>query len=100
MVGASGTFDVLENILVKDKTHPYHSHLAVSEFPAFYQQILQTTLSERLHMEGMPSDRADMIVVALILINHILQSADFQKITISAFAMKEGILYEMIEEFR
>ncbi|MDX1942015.1 MAG: hypothetical protein SFU99_15745 [Saprospiraceae bacterium] len=96
LVGASGTFDVLENILVKDKTHPHHSHLAVSAFPPFYQQMLHTTLVERLHMEGMPADRADMIIVALILIDHILQLIDFQKITISAFAMKEGILYEMM----
>ncbi|HMO39033.1 MAG TPA: hypothetical protein PKC76_15330 [Saprospiraceae bacterium] len=96
LTGASGTFDVLENVLVKEKLHPHHSWLSIDAFPPFYEQVRAMTLHERLHMEGMPADRADMIVVALILIEHILQSHPFQQIVISAFAMKEGILYEML----
>lgn len=98
LVGASGTFDVLENILVKNKTHPHHSHLTAHAFPAFYTKIIQTTIAERLSMEGMPAERADMIVVALVLLNHILLCAGIQNVIISAFAMKEGILYEMMQE--
>lgn len=98
LVGASGTFDVLENILVKNKTHPHHSHLTAHAFPAFYTKIIQTTIAERLSMEGMPAERADMIVVALVLLNHVLLSAQIQHVIISAFAMKEGILHEMMQE--
>lgn len=98
LVGASGTFDVLENILVQNKTHPHHSHLTAHAFPAFYTKIIQTTIAERLRMEGMPAERADMIVVALVLLNHVLLSAQIQHVIISAFAMKEGILYEMMQE--
>ncbi len=97
LTGASGTFDVLENILVKTKTHPHHSQLTAAEFPAFYHLILGTTFAERLHMEGMPAERADMIVVALILLNHVLMMAKIHTVHISAFAMKEGILYEMMQ---
>lgn len=98
LVGASGTFDVLENILVKNKTHPHHSHLTAHAFPAFYTKIIQTTIAERLSMKGMPAERADMIVVALVLLNHVLLSAQIQHVIISAFAMKEGILHEMMQE--
>lgn len=96
LVGASGTFDVLENILVNNKTHPYHSYLNASAFPDFYDKVVNMTLQERLDMEGMPAIRADMIVVALILVDVVIKMAAIQQIVISAFAMKEGMLYEMI----
>ncbi len=97
LVGASGTFDVLENILVRRKDHPNHSHMEAHEFPAFYNQIIRTTLAERLSMAGMPAERADMIVVALILLNYVLVSAGIESVIISAFAMKEGVLAELME---
>jgi len=37
-----------------------------------------------------------MIVVAMVLINFIIQKADIKKIMVSSYAMKEGILSEMI----
>lgn len=97
LVGASGTFDVIENILVNNKTHPYHSYLDASAFPDFYNQIVHKSLAERLNMEGMPAIRADMIVVALILVDVVIKIADIQQIVISAFAMKEGMLHEMMQ---
>jgi exopolyphosphatase/pppGpp-phosphohydrolase len=36
-----------------------------------------------------------MIVVALILINFIIKEVKIKKILVSAYAMKEGILWEM-----
>jgi len=97
LIGASGTFDVLENVLVKDKKHLHHAHLNAQYFYPYYEQLIQTTIKERLAKEDLPNTRADMIVVALVLIQFILQSADIQQITISAYAMKEGLLYEMID---
>ncbi len=98
LVGASGTFDVLENILVKNKMHPHHSYLNANAFPDFYDKVVKMTLQERLNLEGMPSIRADMIVVALILVDHVIKTARTQQIIISAFALKEGMLYEMMRD--
>ena len=98
LVGASGTFDVLENILVDHKKHPLHSSLPSSEFQVLHQKILKTRLPDRLAMEGVPENRADMIVVAMILIDFILQKADIQQITVSAYAMKEGLIYDLIPQ--
>lgn len=96
LVGASGTFDVMENILVKHKTHPHHSFLLASAFPDFFTHLLHSTYAERLKMEGMPEIRADMVVVALILVDVVMQIAGIETIVISEFAMKEGMLYEMM----
>lgn len=84
---------------MNNKSYPHHSYLNAKEFPAFYDTVVQMTLQERLDMEGMPASRADMIVVALILVDVVIKMAGIEEIIISAFAMKEGILYEMIHSF-
>ncbi len=95
LIGASGTFDVLENVLSKEEVTGLYSEFAAEKFYPLYDKFLTTTLEERLQMQGLPADRADMIVVALILIDYVLKIAKIEKITVSAFAMKEGMLAEM-----
>ena len=96
LIGASGTFDVLENVLVKNKPHPHYSNLDSQKFYPYYEKIIATTIEQRLKMPDLPTNRADMIVVALVLIKFILEVAHIQQITISAYAMKEGLLYDLI----
>jgi len=96
LIGASGTFDVLDIILSRQRISSIHSIVEVQDFYPLYQQFLNTTLSERLQMEKLPESRAEMIIVAMILINFILKKANIKQISISAYAMKEGILSEMI----
>ncbi len=95
LIGASGTFDVLEMILIEEKLSDLHSELSVADFEPLYQEFVKTSLEERLQMSNLPNDRAEMIIVALILIDYIIQLAKIEKITISAYAMKEGMLSEM-----
>ncbi|MEL6926327.1 MAG: phosphatase, partial [Bacteroidota bacterium] len=74
LIGASGTFDVLEAVLVKDKEHPHYANLDAALFYPYYERIIATTFAERLQMTDLPATRADMIVVALVLIRHILEA--------------------------
>ncbi|MEM1318696.1 MAG: exopolyphosphatase [Bacteroidota bacterium] len=97
LIGASGTFDVLENILAPNKTTPLYAQIPADRFPVFYQQLRNSTLAERLAMQEVPDTRADMIIVALILINYILRIARIKTILVSAYAMKEGMLTELIQ---
>ncbi len=96
LIGASGTFDVLDLLLSKQRVSSIHSIVEVTDFFPLYHQFLKTTLAERLQMEKLPESRAELIIVALILINFILKKANIQRISVSAYAMKEGILHEMI----
>lgn len=95
LIGASGTFDVLDLLLSRQRLSTIHSIVEVEDFYPLYQQFLNTSLTERLQMEKLPESRAEMIIVAMILINFILKKADIQRISVSSYAMKEGILYEM-----
>ena len=98
LVGASGTFDVLEFILAKGQAYKNHAFVQVKDFAPLYQTLIKSTKVQRYAMQEVPDTRADMIVVAIILIGFILKEADIQEIIVSNFAMKEGILSELMQE--
>ena len=94
LVGAAGTFDVLAEIL-RDPAAPPHptSHrLALGGLEALHFRIVASNMEERLAMEGVPIERADLIVVAMLLIRYTMELADTRRISVSNYAMKEGIL--------
>ena len=96
LIGASGTFDAIESALIQQKPHPLHASLDIEAFFPFYEDLKVTTLEQRLDRDDIPNTRADMIIVALILIRFIIEKANSKTIIISAYAMKEGMLQEMI----
>ena len=99
LIGASGTFDVLEAILVKEKESSIYSKFDAKLFFPFYQKLLPSTVSERKAMKNIPNTRVDMIIVALILINYTLKVSAASLIKVSAYALKEGILNRMKGSF-
>ncbi len=97
LVGASGTFDVLENMLCKEKISNIHGIVEVQDFHPMYKDLLNTNIQERLANPDIPDSRAELITVALILINFVLNRTSIQSISVSAYAMKEGILSELMQ---
>ncbi|MEO0340844.1 MAG: hypothetical protein AAF242_16740 [Bacteroidota bacterium] len=95
LVGASGTFDVIENLLAKGKAGPHHAFVAADQLKILKDKVLPATLEQRRNMPGVPLDRSDMIVVAVLLIEYIIQLAQIKRIIVSEFALKEGVLAEL-----
>jgi len=94
LVGAAGTFDVLAERL-RDASAPQHptSHqLSLEGFLPLYERIVSADLAGRLALPDVPDERADMIVVAMILLRFVLDLAKIERITVSDYAMKEGVL--------
>lgn len=97
LIGASGTFDVLEDNLTDTPQRQDVTTFPVSKYQSFHKQIVAMTLEERLQKDKLPNTRADLIVVALLLINTILKLSNAKDIVVSSYAMKEGMLQEMIQ---
>ncbi len=96
-VGASGTFDVLEDNLPHLETGEHYCIISAKDFFKYYQYTIFTTVAERLNRKDIPEARAELLVVAFVLIAFLLKQHQFQQIIISEFAMKEGMLAEMFE---
>jgi hypothetical protein len=99
LIGAAGSFDVLEQLSFQDDKLEAFS-VSLDQFHAFFQTIVTATTQERLEMENIPEKRVDMIVVAFILMRHILEKSGAEEIIFSPYALKEGVLLQMINASR
>ena len=99
LVGCSGAFDTLADII--DQTNPgtkirIKQELNLQEVNSVYQKLIASTTAERIAMKGMESIRVEMIVPAVIFIRLVLEKLKIQKIVQTDFALREGVLYELI----
>lgn len=95
LVGAAGAFEIFADFLPAKTKGPYQQDFHAKHFDRLHQLIVHTNLEERLQMKKLPPARADLIVVAMELIHFVLRRTGIERISVSAFAMKEGILSEM-----
>lgn len=99
LIGASGSFDTLceiyysksENDFILENQTEY-----TFPFDAFHnivEAIVHKNLKDRLAIPGMIEMRANMIVVACLLIEFVVDSYQINKIISSTYALKEGLIY-------
>ncbi len=100
LIGASGTFDTIVDIQLAEQANSRNGALNmpidIDYFYALKERLTHTTLAERLLIQGMPEQRAEMIVGAMILIDYILKQFPIKKIIQSEYAIKEGILWGVL----
>lgn len=98
LVGVSGTFDVLENMLEVIDGDECYQVLDTRRFEVILREIQVLPFEERLSVEGMPEYRADLIVVAMLLIDAILQMGRIAHLWVSHFSLKQGMIATLLEE--
>lgn len=102
LVGCSGTFDTLSDIYqAKNNLLPNQEEteppFPLEAFKAIHQELTTKVRSERLEIPGMIEMRVDMIVVASILIDFLVDSFHLSATRVSTYALKEGVLINTIE---
>ena len=103
LIGSSGSFDTLIDMqYIKDKGQlPATDEIAFEySLPAFYRaydELIFKNHTERMQIPGMIELRVDMIVVAMCLIRFVIQTLDIQRIRISSYALKEGIMAKILK---
>jgi exopolyphosphatase/guanosine-5'-triphosphate,3'-diphosphate pyrophosphatase len=95
LVGASGTFEVLEQ-KAGTSIHPFASEIDLDMLHLLQDHILDTTNVEDLAVDWIPEERRDLIQVAFVLIQWTLRKVAPHRLWTSQFALKEGVLAGMI----
>lgn len=103
LIGSSGTFDTLSDIFclrhdIFKSPEEIETPLTLSGFYEIYEELIHKNREERMNIPGMIDMRVDMIVVACCLIRHILSVHAFNRIRVSTYALKEGVLSTFIQE--
>jgi exopolyphosphatase / guanosine-5'-triphosphate,3'-diphosphate pyrophosphatase len=102
MVGSSGTFDTLSDIFcAKHDIHKtpeeVETPLSIEGFYEIHKELLMKNREERMKIPGMIEMRVDMIVVATCLIKFLLEYHPFNRIRVSTYSLKEGVLASISE---
>lgn len=102
LVGSSGTFDTLSDIYciqhkIKKEISAPETPLTFEGFREIYAELLTKNREARMKIPGMIELRVDMIVVACAMIDFLLKKYPFQKIRVSSYALKEGVLADIME---
>lgn len=104
LIGASGSFETFASIEIKNYLDietgklPLMHPIQIKNFRKMKEMILQSSREELLQVQGMASFRVDMIVVSVILTNLIIEKLKFSKIFFSSYALKEGVLWDLIKQ--
>ena len=100
IVGASGSFDSLADMQIgqlrTESELPPSTELALESFQRSYRHLLSGNHEQRKALPGILPMRADMLVVATVLIDFVLGITEITRIRTSAYALKEGVLAEML----
>ncbi len=102
LIGSSGVFDSIvemidANIRAVKKSNSA-CEISINDFYTIYNQLIPLSYEERLKFKGLIPMRADMIVVSLVLIDYVLKKYSIEKIKISFYSLKEGVVIEEINK--
>ena len=105
LIGSSGTFETLSDIYaMEDKierdAQDTELPLPIQRYLDIHSELIYKNREERMLIPGMIELRVDMIVVASALIHYILNKYKIDKMRISTYALKEGLLLSIIENHK
>lgn len=105
LIGSSGTFDTLSDIFcirhdIHKSPEEIETPLSLAGFFEIYHELLKKNREERMQVPGMIEMRVDMILVACCLIRYLLEHYPFERIRVSTYSLKEGVLASLINKMK
>ena len=103
LVGSSGSFDTLSDIFcarhaIFKTPEEIETPLSLEGFYEIYDELIHKNRQQRMEIPGMIDMRVDMIVVAACLIRFLLEQYAFNRIRVSTYSLKEGVLASFIRQ--
>ncbi|MGZ2370119.1 Ppx/GppA phosphatase family protein [Ancylomarina sp. YFZ004] len=102
LIGSSGSFSTLRQVILADEkmetlSDQTHYNIKLEDFNTLHQRFVESTLEERIQMQGMDSARVHLMVIASIFINFLVKESELSILFQSAYALKEGALIDYIK---
>jgi exopolyphosphatase / guanosine-5'-triphosphate,3'-diphosphate pyrophosphatase len=99
LIGCSGAFDTFMDIYeqaIPDLKIRKPSELPLEAFHRIHDELIQSDSEARSRIKGMDLMRVEMVVVASIFTNFILEKLKIKKLIHTHNALKEGVMAEMV----
>jgi exopolyphosphatase/guanosine-5'-triphosphate,3'-diphosphate pyrophosphatase len=105
LVGASGSFETFVTMLKEIEVNETEcmlqevaTEIKTEQYNLLFDKLIRSTLPERKKMKGLEPMRIEMIVLASLFVKFILENHSFKQIIQSNFALKEGAIFELLNE--
>ncbi len=99
LIGSGGTFATLASIILSRrgaKSNQIHGMTAsMDEVQQLLESLSRMSLDQRREVPGLKPERADIIVAGLAVIAGLLRVVGAEKVTVSGFGLRDGLLLEM-----
>jgi exopolyphosphatase / guanosine-5'-triphosphate,3'-diphosphate pyrophosphatase len=99
-VGSSGTLECLAQMVAarrdEDPSSLNQLTLTRQELEPLHKEIIGSSASERLRMPGLDARRVDLVVAGSMLLTTVMEEFDLDALTISEWALREGIVLDAV----
>ena len=102
LIGSAGAFETFAELI----SRRFHSsrvmkighakEISLEEFREVAAILRTSTHDQRAQMPGLIALRVDMIVIATILTEYIINRMELESITLSDYSLKEGVLFDLL----
>jgi exopolyphosphatase / guanosine-5'-triphosphate,3'-diphosphate pyrophosphatase len=103
LVGSSGSFDTFADMLLLQQNKPVLSPnvntytYEIDNLKALFNTFYNSTYNQRLAMNGMLALRAEMIVLAALCTQYVIDAYNINDVRLSTYALKEGAMFSFAE---
>lgn len=104
IIGSSGSFDTLAQMIFErhlytiDLENALKYEFEMKNYLEISELMMIRNYEERLNTPGMIPMRADLIVMACVLVNHSIDRLAISKLKLSTYALKEGVFKSLEKE--
>jgi len=102
LIGSSGSFETYAEMIEVEKGNAFDIQniktydFLISDFDKVATWLQHSSHEERLHKRSIIPLRVDMIVVASLVTQFVMQKLQIQKLSMTTYSLKEGVLAEML----
>lgn len=99
LVGSSGSFETFAEMIANQfftpeiLTRKIEYEIDIKLYRTIHKQLIESNSDQRKKMKGIIPMRVDMIVVASVLLNYVINKLKIEKLILSTYALKDGMLY-------
>ena len=99
LIGSAGAFETLVDVVINDlavipnsiSLHAFE--IRKHDFEVFVEIMKTSTSEQRARLRGMIPFRIEMITVAALLMDFVVNQTQIKRIVVSNYALKEGVLF-------
>jgi len=103
LIGSAGAFESFAGMLMIQKNKPAKDiSSGVIDYDQYLQlsgRLIASTHEQRMQMDALPPVRVDMIVIAALLLNYVLEQTGIKVLNLSTNDLKMGVLAQLQEDY-